>query len=67
MSNRNGLCWECRKRESCSLFRKNPITVVSDCRRFENNDKTMTTLISLMNHRHEWDKAEIDERNWKEE
>lgn len=61
MSNRKGLCWECQKRESCSLFRKNPIAVVSDCRRFENNDKTMNAIISLMNHRCEWEKVESED------
>lgn len=60
MSNRKGLCWECQKRESCSMFRKNPNAVVSDCGRFENSDKTMSTIISLMNHRYEWDKAESE-------
>lgn len=35
MSNRKGLCWECQKRDSCSMFRKNPMTIVSDCGRFE--------------------------------
>lgn len=42
------------------MFRKNPIAVVSDCGRFENNDKTMSTIISLMNHRYELDNAILD-------
>lgn len=62
MSNRKGLCWECQKRESCSLFRKNPIAVVSDCGRFENRDKTMSTIISLMNNRCEWSKTESEDK-----
>lgn len=40
MTNENGLCCDCERKEKCNMHKKNPQVKVVDCQQFSMNEKT---------------------------
>ena len=47
MSNREGLCWRCVHRETCTMFNKDRDVITTDCGRFSLPDEEKAIMQAI--------------------